>query len=828
MRRLLMVITIAFMAGLVLGPHCAPVKHFVYTALSLSFLTAAFLLLKKRNAVAAIVPIFVFIGVLYGVPTDPTSSSSEHIVLLADKGTAFPVIGRVTDDTINYTDRAVFTVEIDRVCESGTWRLCHGQVRVTVLHPSRPYFKGQQLALLLEPKRPRSFRNSGGFIYDRFLSRRGIYATAFVRDEAYVVPIRPDENVSIKQAIHEYRQRLSLFYGNTLESDEAAVLKAMILGNRGELRSDVKTWFQKAGAAHLLAISGLHMGMVAFGCFWLIRWLLKRSARLVLGTNVFKLALILSVAPLVCYVAVSGGSLSALRSFIMISAFIVAFLLDRDPDTLTSVALAALVILAVWPTAVFEPSFQLSFVAVTALICVGHRLSDVLPRESFRSRFVFYVAALLITSLVAGLATAPLVAYYFNRISLVGAPANALLVPLTGFWILPLGLLGTGLQAVFPWAAALVLKASALGVSGMIRIVKSLAEPDWSSSTVFTPSLIEISLCYAALVLAVNVRKRRWVPWALAGVLLIGMADAAYWTARRWFRGGTTVTLLDVGQGASALVTFPKGINMVIDGGGFSLSSFDVGERVVAPVLWARKILRLDYLVLTHPQIDHMGGLPFLAEEFRPRELWTNGEPAENKAYDRLMTVVREKGIRHRILSSRSIPMSIGDTRIEVLHPPEPFQTEGRPDGGLDTNDRSLVLRIRGNGMTVLFPGDLQEKGEKMLLESGKPIRSQVLVAPHHGSRSSSSIAFLDRVRPQFAVISAGLGNPWNFPHPDVLSRYDDQGCSVYRTDTDGEIVIHAEDGKIRIHTYGQSEETFELSGMLGDGLPDPREFGLK
>jgi len=115
-----------------------------------------------------------------------------------------------------------------------------------------------------------------------------------------------------------------------------------------------------------------------------------------------------------------------------------------------------------------------------------------------------------------------------------------------------------------------------------------------------------------------------------------------------------------------------------------------------------------------------------------------------------------------------------------------------------------------------------------MLLESGKPIRSQVLVAPHHGSRSSSSIAFLDRVRPQFAVISAGLGNPWNFPHPDVLSRYDDQGCSVYRTDTDGEIVIHAEDGKIRIHTYGQSEETFELSGMLGDGLPDPREFGLK
>ncbi|MBI4773540.1 MAG: DNA internalization-related competence protein ComEC/Rec2 [Deltaproteobacteria bacterium] len=828
MRRLLVVITIAFMAGLVLGPLCVPVKPLIYLALALSFLTAAFLLLKKKNAVAAIAPVFMFIGMLHGIPSDPTSSSSEHIVLLADKEAAFPVIARVTDDAVNYLDRTVFTVESDRVCESGTWQLCQGKVRVNVLHAAQTYYKGQQLALLLEPKRPKSFRNSGGFIYDRFLARRDIYATAFVPDEAYVVPFGPDEEVSLEQRILDYRQRLSRFYSNTLGPDEAAVLKALILGNRGELSSDVKTWFQNTGAAHLLAISGLHMGMVAFGCFWLIRWLLRRSARLVLHTNVFKSALILSVAPLIGYVAVSGGSLSALRSFIMISAFMAAFLLDRDPDTLTSLALAALVILAVWPTAVFEPSFQLSFVTVTALICVAPRLADILPRESFRSRFVFYVAALLVTSLVAGLATAPLVAYYFNRVSLVGLPANALLVPLTGFWILPLGLLGTGLQSVSPWAAALVLKASALGVSGMIRIVRSLAEPDWSSTTVFTPSLIEISLCYAALLLAVNVWKRRWIPWALAGVLVLGMVDAAYWAVKRWGQEGITVTMFDVGQGASTLVTFPKSVHMVVDGGGFGSSSFDVGERVVAPVLWAQKILRLDYLVLTHPQIDHVGGLPFLAEEFRPRELWTNGEPGDNEAYARLMAVVREKGIRHRVLSSRSAPMSIGDAQIEVLHPPEPFQPDGRPDGGLDTNDRSLVLRIRGNGMTVLFPGDLQKKGERILIESGKPIRSHVLAAPHHGSRSSSSIAFLDRVRPRIAVISAGLGNPWNFPHPDVLSRYRDRDCSVYRTDMDGEIVIHAEDGKIRIRTFGRREETFELFERLEDGLPDPREFGLK
>ena len=825
MRRLLVATTIAFMAGLVLGPCCAPVQTLVYPALCLSFLTAVLLLLKKRNAVAGILPVFAFIGVLYGAPPDPASFPSEHVVHLADKKTVFPVIARVTDDAVRYPDRAVFTVEIDRVCESGTWRFCSGEVRVTVFHALHPYYRGEQLALLLEPKRPKSFRNPGGFRYDRFLGRRGVYAVAFVRDEAYVVPTRPDDDVSLKQRLHEYRQRLSRFYSKTLDPDEAAVLKAMILGNRGELPSELKTWFQKAGAVHLLAISGLHMGMVAFGCFWLIRCLLKRSARLVLRANVFKLALIFSVAPLVCYVAVSGGSLSALRSFIMISVFIVAFLLDRDLDMLSSVALAALVILAVWPTAVFEPSFQLSFVTVTALVCMGRRLADALPRETFRSRIAFYVAGLLVTSIVAGLATAPLVAYYFNRISLVGVAANVLLVPLTGFWILPMGLLGTLLESVFPWLASLVLEASAVGLSGMIRIVKSLAELEWSSTTVFTPSLFEIALCYAALLLAVNVRKRKWVSWALAVVLLLGMADAAYWTVRKWAHKGTTVTLLDVGQGNSALVTFPKGIHMVIDGGGFSSSSFDVGERVVAPVLWAKKIMRLDYLVLTHPQIDHAGGLAFLAREFRPRELWTNGEPGTNEAYARLMTVVREKGIRHRILSARSEQLCIGDARIQVLHPPRSFQKYGSRNSGLGTNDRSLVLRIRGNGMSVLFPGDLEKKGERMLLQSEKTIRSHVLVAPHHGSLSSSSSTFLDRVRPRIAVISAGLGNRWNFPHPDVLRRYNDRGCSVFRTDTDGATVIHSEDGKIHVHTYGRREETFDLSGIVEDTFPRVGEF---
>jgi competence protein ComEC len=252
-------------------------------------------------------------------------------------------------------------------------------------------------------------------------------------------------------------------------------------------------------------------------------------------------------------------------------------------------------------------------------------------------------------------------------------------------------------------------------------------------------------------------------------------------------------------------VEFPGGKRMIIDGGGFPGSGFDVGRNVVAPFLWREKIMSVDYLVLSHPQADHMNGLVFLAETFHPKQFWYNGDHPSDAVFRQLMEVLSSRNMN--ILDPASLPAvrDISGVTIEVLHPDRltyPSQSSGRPRA---VNDRSLVLRLSYRGRSFLFPGDIEHRGEGTLLKRMRGrLRSHVLLSPHHGSRTSNSEEFLSAVAPEICVISCGKKNRFGFPHSSTLQKLRTKKCRVLRTDREGAVqVTVSETGKRdQLRTY--------------------------
>lgn len=249
------------------------------------------------------------------------------------------------------------------------------------------------------------------------------------------------------------------------------------------------------------------------------------------------------------------------------------------------------------------------------------------------------------------------------------------------------------------------------------------------------------------------------------------------------------------------LVEFPGGRRMLIDGGGFSRSHFDVGRMVVAPYLWQRKIMRLDYLVLSHPQADHLNGLPFIAQVFRPAEFWHNGQSSDSAAFRELVHLMRSRNAAVLTPSELAAGRRINGVEIELLHPLPGLPVPSR--NALGTNELSLVLKITWRGQSFLFAGDIEGAGERALIAGAGPrLESQVFLAAHHGSRNSNSAELLRLMNPQLCVVSAGARNAFGFPHPETLARLSAAGCRILRTDQQGAI-------RVRVGEKGREVATF-------------------
>jgi competence protein ComEC len=568
----------------------------------------------------------------------------------------------------------------------------------------------------------------------------------------------------------KHRNSLNRYISGRFSEDSGAFIAAMTTGDTSYLNDDLRDAFNSTGLVHILSISGTHFGMFSVMLFGLFGFLIKRIPyqylqRLTICLSPSQAAALLSIPFMIMYLGISGSSIPAVRSFIMISLFLFGLLIARKGFWLNSLLFAA-VILVIWDPAVIENlSFQLSFIAVFFL---GFSLEkkdtgDEVPEpEEKRGRIVRYIKEAFVLSAAATLGTSPLAAYYFHYVSLVSPLSNLVVVPLVGFVLVPLSLISS-FAYIFSGHyifAPLVSASSDL----TIVLVKFFAGMPFAELRVpaFPPVLCILFYAGFILYLASNRNKKMlalpFIPFCVYAILVMSE------------KKDLRVTFVDVGQGDSAVMELPDKKTIVVDTG-------RTGREVAAYLRYLGK-RDIDALVLTHSHPDHTGGMEYLMKRFTVKELWDNGR------------ILYPPGLhinsRHRVLERGDIVEAAG-YKITVLHPYKEFYTLSE-DSYSEENSSSLVLKVTGEKRSFLLAGDIEEEAEEDIAHLKKWLLSDVMKIPHHGSRTSAQGDFLREVSPSIAVISVGRDNVFGHPSQEVLDRF--EGKSIFRTDQNGAVRI--------------------------------------
>ncbi len=686
------------------------------------------------------------------------------------------VRGWVADDPVRRGGRVRFLFNVEEENRQGTWCPSNGIVRVSLRDPEGSFRAGygDRFEMPVRLREARNFKNPGAFDYRLALEADGIHLLGTLKSWRLATRVLGSGGLKVLRAAHRLRMRLLRRLAKAFPGQEGEesrrFLSAILLGERegGEGRLD--PLMRKTGVYHILSISGLH--------FALLMALLSRVTRRLPGRGWLGVPLLLLMGGL--YLLLSGGDDPILRSALAASIQGAGRWAGRRVSAWNAQALAGLALLAVSPLHLFQPGFQLSFLATLGILA---------GRIPFwpKLRAIPLVGQSLAISLGAWIASTPVMACTFFQVSPVALVMNLLAGPfltlsLAGgvFLVLypsePLGALFAGCLDLFGRACALALEIPAA----------FLHVPPPSFTLV--GGFVALVAGRLGLAKAAKTQERRIFGAAiLSSLLLIGFAPGV------WMPEGTlTLTALDVGQGDSLVLGLPGNHWVLVDGGGFSASEFDVGERVVLPALLTIGVRKLQLAVLTHGHQDHGGGLGAILEALPPSEIWLGRSPAQSQLIQRISDLAATENIPLRHPTRGSV-RCFGETCLEVIHPPAGYRF-GQPVA----NDDSLVLRITYRQSTLLLTGDVESEGESLILRSGLPLSAQVLKVAHHGSASSTSDRLLARIAPSLAIVSVGEGNPWGHPAPKVLERLRLRRAQVLRTDRDGAVQVLSDGMKWR------------------------------
>ncbi len=712
---------------------------------------------------------------------------------------------------------------------------------------------GDRIELPLRLKLPNRYRDPGAFQYADQLAAQGIVAragTALGRVQRLgTSPPTAGCRLGAAQAWASARllgfaasrenQRLPPWL--RLGTTDAHMLAAMLFGDRSGLTHSLRTGFERTGSFHLFVVSGMHIALLAGGVYWLLRRLRCPVWLATVGT----------LAAATAYAALTGFGQPAQRALGMTAVFLLARLLSREhaPLPLNALGAATLTMLVWSPASLFDASFQMTVLAIVAIAGIaiplgGRTVLRYLPvtRQVFARRggaplspraaqlrlmlelwgetlaailgvwsrrlpaFVVRVllttAELALIAVVAELVMVLPMAMYFHRAAVYALPANLFVVPLIAV-LAPSAVVTFVASLVSPWLAlvpgsitALMLHAITTGIRHVSRLQGADVRVPGPSAPVALGAVLVLALCCWL------VRRGRW-PALAAAVLVPLVAVAVLWPEPPLLHAGVLeVTALDVGQGDSLLAANPQGGTMLIDAGGpiggFGtgevVSNFDVGEEVVSPYLWSRRLRHVDVVVLTHAHTDHMGGMPAVLENFRPRELWVGVDP-HSALYAALLAEAAKLGILVRHVHAGD-HLQWGSVEVAVLAPATGYGNPNAP-----RNDDSVVLRMQSGQSSVLLEGDAERPSEDSMAAVGfAPVT--LLKVGHHGSRTSTNPGFLALAQPRYGIISDGRGNPFGHPRAEVITRLAAAGTHLYRTDEMGlTTFLLAPDGHVRALT---------------------------
>lgn len=618
------------------------------------------------------------------------------------------------------------------------------------------------------------------------LRRRGLVGVVGTARVGGVAVLRPG-GWSVRGAIAVVRRRVIDAARRALPPPRDGLLLSLLLGIDGYLPPEVYQQFSRAGLLHLMVVSGAQIAIVA-GALAAV----ARLARLPVPVTA-----VLTGLSVAAFAAMVGWAPSIGRAVIMTAVALGGALLGRERDRGATLAAAALGLLAAHPPVLFDIGFQLSFAATWGLLFIAPALRRQVAWLGPK------LAAATAATLGAQLAVAPLLAAHFQTVPAAGIIANLLALPLIGV-LVPAGFALMPLLVAWPATGAWLLGLLRPGLDALLWISARFGSLSWAAVATPPVPAAGVVVFYAVLGAVVALAAGSWRPLRAQGA---AVGASAILAVTVWYAAAIrppsllTVTVLDVGQGDAILVQSPSGRTALIDGGGevgAERTGWDVGRMRVVPALRRAGVRRLDVVLLSHPHEDHVGGLPAVVENFPVGLVLDPGVPHPAPSYARLLRIVEAGRIAYR-QAREGVSVDLGSgARLSILYPPDPA-----PDlDGDAVHARGVVARLTYGQTAFLLTGDAEGPVERYLLDRGAPLASQVLKVGHHGSRTSTTAEFVDRVRPRVAVISSGADNAFGHPHPTTLGVLAAAGSTVLRTDRDGAVRITSDGTTLRLFTF--------------------------
>ncbi len=639
-------------------------------------------------------------------------------------------------------------------------------------------------------------RNPGGFNYREYLVRHGIYGIVYLKtNRIFLDTNMPESNFAhilnlIPHCGSEIRYEIVTINNKLIPTPFAALANGIFLGLQSDIPDEIKDIYRKAGIYHLLVVSGGHVWMMGLLAFVLFRsFCFKRRS-----SAIFTIPIILF------YGFIAGFSPPVTRAVIMAVIILLGLILRRDTQVINSLSLAACIILLLNPYELFDSSFQFSYLAVLGIATLSPILESIYPlrRPQILMRIIYCTLSAFITLI-------PLMAKYFNLIPVYSMLTNIVNAPLISI-SLPASFL-TGISyPLSPNLAQFIANTNWL----ILRVLTKTTEyiVNSSGAYIIVPSwpLWRILVYYFFLLCFIyafnplqdppDYRFRKHWLYAVMVYCILWIFIPVSWNHHSELK----VTFLDVDQGDCIVLEFPNGKSALVDGGG--REPLDHGKRDILPYLFSHGITHVDMIVFTHPDSDHAGGLISVLERVPVNLVLVNGWPeAKEKQYLHALSLVQSKNIPCQIVHRGQEIPDFEPCRIEVLNPPESFLT-GTP---ADDNNNGIVLRVSYGDYQFLLTADIQSEAELDMLNANVPLNSTILKVGHHGSKASSTEAFLEKVHPLFAVIQVGKHNHFGHPSPQTLNRLNQFHIQIYRNDQDGAIIAKT-DGKVLQTTSMEKE----------------------
>lgn len=752
-----------FIAGIVCGRY---IPIWGYTALFLVILICYAITQKqkvKTNFVLAL-PVFVLMGGLAFLQEDINLPNYDGIA---------GVRGVVESTSITKSNRQMLILKTEEIHFDGKTYNQENKIQV-LLNEGVLVKQGDLIAVRGNISRPQIPNNPGGFNQREYANARGINYQMF----AEKITKYGEHHRVIYHSITSFREEINSVYERVFPNTEAGLVKAMVTGDTSGLEEDVRSLYGDAGIAHILAVSGLHTGILAF----FILFILQKG----IGVNK-RIASAVVMALLLGYAVFAGGKIAVLRAVIMMEILLFGNIIYRDVDIFNSLGLAAIIILAIHPYQLWDVNFQLSFVTSCGLILAG---KFVMGGHTFKEKLIYAVK----TGIVVNIISFPIISWHFYKVPLFGSFANLIVLPLIGI------LVGF---AMISGLVGLVWLQGASFFAGTVFVILKIYEETCRVftaipfSTVLTgrPTLTWVALYYTLLLIIFFWRfKGRKVAFSINLFVLLLII-----TSNRFITKNTDVAFIDVGQGDCAVIHTYDNKTYIIDGGGKAETVFgnNTGKKCVIPYLESRGIKTVDGVFITHMDRDHAMGCAELIAFYDVENVYlSNYHWADNNLYNFITQLASSRGTKINYIGAGDEAVINSETIMECLYP---YDTKIIDDN--NDNHGSLVLKLCIGEKSILFTGDMEGQDEMLLMLSGADVGADVLKVSHHGSKNSSTEKFLEAVGAKTAVISCGKNNNYGHPNLETLWRIEDTQATIYTTSRYGCITIITDGKAMNIKT---------------------------